>query len=164
MKPTHEGIEVDYILGYDPGNSGGLVVLDSDGRPYKAIKYTPKLEDDLVSAIRQFQLFSCVAYIEQVNGNPKMSAGDAFKFGASAGVVRGAIKSLGIPVVMVTPQKWQGPLRLPTKSADREAHKNLLKEIAKEHFPMVQDKVYLWNADAYLIAEYGYKKSLSLRG
>ena len=75
-------------------------------------------------------------------------------------LLRTVIKSLGIPVVMVPPQTWQGPLRLPTKSVDRKAHKDALKALAKERFPYIADKVYEWNADAYLIAEYGYKKSL----
>lgn len=86
----------------------------------------------------------------EVEGGQPGSA--MFKFGESAGIVRGMLLALGAEVELVPPKKWQEPLFLKKGDATKTAWKNTLKNAAQRRFPGL--KVTLATADALLLLAY----------
>jgi crossover junction endodeoxyribonuclease RuvC len=76
-----------------------------------------------------------------------------FAFGASFGLVRGVVASLGLPSTLVTPQRWKRSQGLTGRDKDAA------RTVAIARFPeirhMLQRKKDCGRADAILIAAYG---------
>ena len=93
-----------YVIGIDPGLSGGIAVLDSDG---KIIDYTsmPQTPQDILEYLSQFKSDSrCV--IEDVgHGIPNQSSKATATFARHNGHLEMALIALQIPTGKVTPQK-----------------------------------------------------------
>ena len=83
---------------------------------------------------------------------PKQGVVSVWTFAENFGFIKGTLESLGIPVTLVTPQKWQAALGT-GRGDTKTAHKNNLKQFAcrlySEHKPTLK------TADAMLIATYG---------
>ncbi|HEX5137386.1 MAG TPA: hypothetical protein VFY93_10455 [Planctomycetota bacterium] len=170
-------------LGLDPGASGGIALLDKDGKPLLTVK-CPETERDLWDVVNGAVRDHCVgvgvrAFIERVSSGPGQGVAAMFSFGMSYGALRMALVAAGIPFELVTPQKWQEGFGLPKlpkmpprlapgaskeeieankkaqkeRSAAKRDKKNALKARAQQLFPSV--KVTHATADALLIAEWG---------
>lgn len=156
------------IIAIDPGASGGIAVSKDGGI------FTMSMPDtiaELVIGIRSACEFNeyhaWVAYVEHVQGYVKSEPradgsfgqpGSAmFRFGENFGAVQGIIQALGIPLILVRPQKWQKPLGVGTRSLafSRSEWKRKLKAEAQRRFPGIA--VTLKTADALLILDYGIK-------
>jgi cellobiose-specific phosphotransferase system component IIB len=148
------------IIGIDPGKSGAVAVWD-DGIE-KVIK-CPNNPDDMSAVIRlvKNQFISgkskyLVAYMERVWARPSNATRAAFTFGVNYGEWLGILSTLNVDTVLVTPQTWMKyykdkfKIKLPKEKKDR---KNKLKKIAAQY---TDKKVTLYNADAILIAVYGF--------
>ena len=148
------------IIGIDPGKSGAVAVWD-DGIE-KVIK-CPNSPDDMSDVIRLIRNRfvsnrnnQLVAYMERVWARPSNATRAAFTFGVNYGEWLGILSTLNIDTVHVTPQTWMKyykdkfKMKLPKEKKDR---KNKLKEIAAQY---TDKKVTLYNADAILIAVYGF--------
>ena len=97
-----------------------------------------------------------IAYIEQVHAFPTDARSSAFKFGRNYGEWLGVLGALRIKTIHVTPQKWMKYYKEKFKMAlpkDKQQRKRKLKEIAANY---TDKKVTLYNADAILIAVYGF--------
>lgn len=161
-------IEIPYsYVGIDPGVSGGIAVVWSDG-----------LVDSLPMPVTEREVWHCFrsmaprtpplqhnlfAVIEKVSGfagdRGSGSNGPAmFKFGQSYGGLRMALVAAGIPFEEVTPQTWQKAMGVPSRKKEetRVQFKNRLKGRASQLFP--NEKVTLATCDALLIAEYCKRK------
>ena len=138
------------ILGIDPGQKGGLAVVDGaiGGMPF-AIKM-PETRKDICEMIQGWKTSILCAYIEDVHAMPKQGVSSTFKFGRNLGTLEGILAALDIPMEHVTPQKWQQALGCLSKG-----NKNVTKAKAQELYPSL--KITHNVADALLIATYGYR-------
>ena len=148
------------IIGIDPGKSGAVAVWD-DGIE-KVIK-CPNNPDDMSDVIRLVRnrfvsnrSNHLVAYMERVWARPSNATRAAFTFGVNYGEWLGILSSFNVDTVLITPQTWMKyykdkfKIKLPKEKKDR---KNKLKEIAAQY---TDKKITLYNADAILIAVYGF--------
>lgn len=141
------------VIGVDPGQSGGIALLDRDG--LFAAKM-PATEADLKLWFEGNTKAPRFVFIEQVGAMPKQGVSSTFKFGQSFGFLRGLIVGLGIPHEFVRPQVWQKALGCLTKG-----DKNVSKSAAQRLWP--NERFTHATADASLIAEYG-RRILVSRG
>ena len=149
------------IIGIDPGASGAICswwkdLISIDKCPNSAEKMS-----SIVSSIKNSSYIDydggCVAYMEKVWARPSNATRAAFRFGENYGRWQGVLESKGIPINYVLPNTWmkywtnEYDVVMPKEKKDR---KNKLKEFASYH---TDKKITLWNADAILIASYGFQ-------
>ena len=148
------------IIGIDPGASGGIAFIFEDGQRY-AYKM-PLTERDLVDLLKSYDLDSCVVWLEKVHAFPGQGSVSVWSFAQNYGFLRGMLIALEVPLYDVTPQKWQKWQGVTKSQAvskiGKTKHKNVLKQIAQQHFPEL--KITHAIADALLIAEYGKNQNL----
>lgn len=150
------------FLGVDPGLTGAFATWDGSDLqtyaiPIRKIKIGREvIWEDLVEDLRPALIGCTSAYIEKVNTRPGEGRSSAFKFGYVAGGFRGIVDQAGIPVRMVTPQKWKKYFDLPADKAEAV-------RLAASHFPGSTKQFYGPRgglrdgiAEAALIALYGY--------
>ena len=135
-------------FGIDPGKSGGIAAIWSDGMPATPHCKLNGTEQDIAEYFRDFDLTSARAILERVASSPQMGVVSAFTFGRSYGFVRGLLSAYQVPVTEVAPQKWQKAMECMTKG-----DKNVSKTRAQQLWPTL--KITHANADALLLAEYG---------
>jgi hypothetical protein len=157
------------ILGIDPGASGAIAYFKSDDVKYDINAITaykcPKEVIDMANLAHKLsnsEHQKCFAYIEQVHAMPHDGRSSLFKFGTNYGAWLGILCSLHHVdcVVKVSPQKWMKwwQIRMGTKLPKiKKDRKNMLKSWAQQ---CTSQKVTLYNADAILIAMYGYFQEL----
>ncbi len=129
MAADGRGANALYVLGCDPGKTGAIVGV---GRDKLVILRTPHMkspkgrgEEILYSHFwNEFaKAFLTVpkesrrpstdvdkphhAFIERVQAMPQQGGSSMFKFGYSAGFLRGLIVAAGIPLDLVEPQAWK---------------------------------------------------------
>lgn len=142
-------------IGIDPGFSGGIVVLDGDGMVVSCVKM-PSTPYDILEYLRGMP-HGAVCYLEDVGmGMPGQSSKATATFARHNGHLEMALLSVGIPVVKVSPLKWQKSLGLSGKKGESKvSHKNRIKAKMQQRFP--SQRVTLWSADALAIATYGHE-------
>jgi len=171
-------------IGIDPGKSGGIAGLGSNGITLSS--KMPATELDILTYVQYFGTackslvestgmpWKAIACIEQVRGylgEGSEAPGKAmFNFGWNYGSVRMAVLAAGIRLEEVPPQVWQKSLSIPPRKKDKhnarkyvETHtqfKNRLKGVAQRLFPNVTMTLAI--CDAFLIAEYYRRKCLGL--
>lgn len=150
------------VIGCDPGEAGGIAVLDGQGviEVHKMPKTFPDIYELLKDIQERFLHENVTAYMENVgHGMPGQSSKATATFARHNGHLEMAFYSLGIKTEMVTPQKWMKHYSNAVgKSSDYEktVWKNRLKAEAQRLFPKV--KVTLAISDAILIANYGLEQ------
>jgi crossover junction endodeoxyribonuclease RuvC len=137
---------MEYFLGIDPGQSGGIACLTSSGAVCYAVKM-PETERDIWLQIISMGEPESVAIIEHVHSMPKQGVASSFKFGQSYGFLRACLIAGPIPFDQVTPQRWQKAMGCMTKG-----NKNVSKAKAQQLFP--GERITHAVADALLLAEY----------
>jgi hypothetical protein len=142
-----------YFIGCDPGQSGGFVILD-ESMNVKEVFKTPQ---DRVSFIDKMNEVSSIGKVflmkERVHSQPKNGGKSNFTFGYNIGILEACITMAKIPFQDITPQTWMKFFMLKKeKNEAQTAWKNRIKQRAQELFP--SERVTLWNADAFMIAEY----------
>jgi crossover junction endodeoxyribonuclease RuvC len=161
------------IVGIDPGVSGAIVAVAAGGIVHVADMPTTKINGrdhiDEYGVKVTLQAFSrceeCTVIIEHVQGVQQSGATSAFNFGAGWGLVRGVTCGLGLPSMLVRPQRWTKDLavgrdknehvamacRLWPASADVFARVGRGGKIVHEH----------GRADAALIAEWFRRQGIN---
>ena len=133
------------ILTIDPGASGGIAYMASDGRVH-AIPM-PATMTEQIDAIREIvaEVPTITAVIEKTGFHrPGNSAVATAKFARHCGHLEAALYSVGVPFEEVAPSTWMKALgALP---ADKTARKNAIKETVARRFPHLD--VTLKTADA----------------
>jgi len=143
------------IIGIDPGKSGGWVMKRGD-----AIT-SGKLEPlcDFLQYARELDIHNTIVYMELLTGyvaGANTPGARMFKMGEYYFGPMYILTTLGIRIELVTPQKWQKVMGCGNRNGRSTPQwKNHLKDMAKRLYP--NEKVVGWNADAYLILEYGLK-------
>lgn len=145
------------FIGVDPGASGAIAALDENGDVVHVIRLS-ETEREVADIFGRLigPAGSPFAYIERVHAMPKQGVVSSFKFGQSYGFLRGILSASMVPFEEVTPQKWQGAMGCRTKG-----DKNISKQKAGQLFPKM--RVFHWNADALLIAEYCRRTRMALK-
>jgi hypothetical protein len=140
----------DFVLGVDPGVSGGIAIWYPKTGDIKLRKFTD--EDEFVEMMSQLKGvgFAAIEHVPKYIGN-EMRASHSFTLGYNTGFEVGAIKALGIFVDLIRPQKWQRPLA-GLKGIAGPKRKRLLRDHAKRLYPGL--KPTLATADALLILDY----------
>lgn len=147
------------MIGIDPGQSGGAVLLDGTGEVIDRIAFEKLTDHDIAGMLTIWINQSPAgpmgnaATIEQVHSMPKQGVASSFKFGRSFGFLIGVLTTLQIPYTLVTPQKWQKAMGCLT-----HGDKNVSKAAAQRLWP--QQKWTHAVADAALIGEYGRRLAL----
>lgn len=132
------------FIGIDPGKSGGMAIIDREGR-YVAACRMPDSDSEVLDVFKAWP--SARAVLEFVRSSPQMGVASAFTFGCSYGALKMALAAAGVPYNEVTPLKWQRALGCLTKG-----DKNVSKARATQLFPGI--KVTHAIGDALLLAEY----------
>src|SRR5678816_4934722 len=108
--------ERDLFLGIDPGQSGGIAILDRDGRIVHVEKM-PETERDTVNLLEEFAPRIEFAVIEKVtpmpmgpNGERRQGFASTWKFGQHYGFLRGVLVALKLRFDQVRPQEWQASM------------------------------------------------------
>ena len=150
------------VLGVDPGINGAIALYCGGAkvlvRDMPKVKSKGRGHELNVAALSDDMelLFSGAehAFIEKVQAMPGEGRGSGFKFGYSAGVIRGMIAGYQIPVTMASPTKWKLDMGLNSnKDYSRNRASELFPESASE-FRLKKDNN---KAEAALIAYYGRK-------
>jgi hypothetical protein len=155
-------------IGIDPGSSGGIAVIDTDG---VFLHKMPDTERDIWDFIRQYDRphRDVVALIEKVGGFMGRKGGEdeqrnrasghtMFTFGMGYGLLRMALIAAYIPFEEVLPKTWQKEFSIQgrKKAEPKSVLKRRCKEKAQQLFP--RERIINDTADALLIAEYCRRK------
>lgn len=142
------------ILGIDPGLSGAIgFYFPAVGRV--CVEDVPLADGEinapaLAKRIRDFG--PSMAVLERVHSMPKQGVASTFKFGMSFGEIRGVICALGIPLYLVTPQKWKKYFQL---SSDKEQARAKAIQLFPLNADRLNRKKHHGRAEAALLAKYG---------
>lgn len=136
-----------YVLGIDPGLTGGVVVLPFGGASCMFAKPMPtmpaggsKREVDpaeLCDMISQFQDMLLLAVIEKVGARPGQGVTSMFSFGYSCGVVCGIVGGMGVRIERPTPQRWKKDVLHGLNRSDPAAEKGAAIAYCRRAFPGV---------------------------
>lgn len=142
-----------YYAGIDPGQSGGIGILDEAGAVVATFKFNNQTDADIsemfvyVKELQGDGENSVFAFLEKVHSMPKQGVASSFKFGRSFGFLEGMLTAHKIPWNYVIPNQWQKALGCQTKG-----DKNITKAKAQRQWP--EKAITHAIADALLIAEY----------
>lgn len=151
---------VSYILGVDPGITGGLAFYAPDEPSLVVAEDLPVVgnEVDVDTLARRIrQMAPTMAVIERVGAMPGQGVSSTFKFGAAYGAIRAAVAVLEIPTHLVTPAVWKRHFRL---SADKEMSRALALRLWPGVGCFARKKDH-GRAEAALIARYGAETILA---
>lgn len=156
-------MNVQYIIGIDPGASGAVAILEDNGKlvhvfdmPAVEVLVGGKAKrrvspEMLASELKLYADQGARAVVEQVGAMPGQGVSSMFAFGESFGLAKGVLAGLGIPTSTVTPGKWKKALQLNSgKDGSRFKAAQLWPAQAGE-FKRVKDD---GKAEAALIAEW----------
>lgn len=148
------------IVAIDPGKSGGFAWQRIDGEVQ--LRAMPDTLGDVAGIIGEIIKEAGGAHwvhvrLEQVGGfvrgmEGRQPGSAMFSFGMGYGYIQGLCAGLGVRLELVTPQRWQKGLSLPT-GGKQDERKRRLKEEAQRRYPGVKG-ITLKTCDALLIWEY----------
>jgi hypothetical protein len=141
-----------YILGIDPGKTGGIALLDK--ATLQVVTYPmPGTTRELHTLLAEMPVIR-VAVLEKTYYPQMVGTANAGRMGEAYGIIKGALAWLDMPMQEVRPRDWKNSLRIPTD-------KNAARQRASEFFPTCADQ---WGkagedgrAEAALIAWYGLR-------
>jgi len=145
---------MDVVLGGDPGKSGCIVVIDTEGNFVDQISGQWEIEervrtlDNLLREGMYTPIFALVGRVWAVRKNDtRQGASTMFKFGQSYGEMKALVEVFCRKNEEIIPQTWQKAILGETNKGD----KKICKAAASKLFPDV--KVTLRNCDALLLGE-----------
>lgn len=139
-------------LGIDIGSNGGIVVLDENGLVKEVFK-TPENRLEFKLKLEHYAKEHCFCILENVHSQPKNGGKANFTFGMTTERVLFSLEMCSIPYQQITPTTWLKTYMLKKEKTESNTQwKNRLKDRAQQLFP--KEKITLWNADAFLMAEF----------
>lgn len=153
-------INVNAVIGIDPGKNGGIAVYTKADDYVKIIKM-PETTEDLADFLRYYrENYKPIAFLEKLNihRDDMKEGGKIFGIGKlmeNHAQLKTTLEVVGIPFCQVHPMSWEHKLGLRQKGRreSKTERKNRYKEVAARIYPA--NKVVLWNADALLIMHFG---------
>lgn len=153
------------FIGIDPGEKGGIAVLDKGSNVLDIVKM-PVTPQDILQYISEWKdndeyVVHCA--LEDVGkGMPGQSSVATAKLARHCGHLEMALLAKEVKTVYVTPKKWQKEYQLGSSSGYTKTQwKNKLKAKAQQLFPELGKKITLAVSDALLIAEYCKRLNVS---
>jgi len=171
-----KGVDVNMILGIDPGFSGAIAIYDPQTNDVIHVMTIPTLMIERNKKIKRtldfHRLFRSIAeyaqntqglraVIEQVGAMPGQGVSSMFAFGAVAGAIEMAVVAAGIPYTKVPPVTWKKALGCTADKDGALLRANQLMPLAVQHWTPIrgerdkQDCIGI--AEASLLAYYGAK-------
>lgn len=101
------------IIAIDPGQNGGIAVLNSDTRKILYRTKMPCIVDGEVDVVRvakilyKFKKQNAIVFLEKVQNIKGASSRTTFAFGLNLGLMKGIIGALRMECHMVHPKTWQ---------------------------------------------------------
>jgi len=174
------------IIGIDPGKTGALVKVESDGalliwdmptfqeaRPGKTAMgkpKAPKTKVDIPALARVIRTAGAqgntVCYLERQWTWPGEGAVQSFSHGEQYGLLIGMLTAFGVPYVTPTAQAWQkefGVKKDGKRSTKGASYDKASALFPKEVFKTERGRILDGRCDAVLIAEYGRRKHGAIR-
>ena len=160
-----------YYLGADPGESGGIALINDDGHAVFAEKVPPTAKE-LLNYLRMLttEMNIVGSAIERIDPRPTGYKDRSGKFIStilrSSCIIYGdflqlhmAMIACGLNPLIPGPRDWQKALGVETrdKGESKSQFKRRLKALAEQTF--LDIRVTLKTADALLIAEYARRKN-----
>lgn len=160
------------VIGIDPGCSGALVALTSDGTACLDYLTMPTIKVGTKSRVNGAAVAAFVrsimerqpseplhCFLEQVGAMPGQGVSSMFTFGHAAGLVEGVVTGAGLPLSLVTPQAWKKQAGL--IGSDKDAARSRAVQLFPSLRVLDQKGKGQAVADALLIARYGLALSVS---
>jgi crossover junction endodeoxyribonuclease RuvC len=161
------------FIGIDPGLNGAVAVLRPEIKDGGfvvpqgiAIYDTPTMLIEgektkhkyntrgMANILRGYVGLDVLVILEQVHSMPKQGVASSFSFGEGLGMWEGIVAALGLPLEMVSPQRWKKAV-LSDQGKDKDASRFRMMQM----FPSVADQLSRkkddGRADALCMAEYG---------
>jgi crossover junction endodeoxyribonuclease RuvC len=137
-------------LGIDPGKSGAVALLHSDGVEIQDWVDGPTMDGVLKNWQMLFGI--TMAALEHVSAMPKQGVTSMFSFGTNFGWWQGWLECAGISYVLVRPQNWQKGM-VPKKMSNTDKPSLT---VVRRLFPDVELHLqkHHGRADALLIADW----------
>ena len=147
-------------IGIDPGISGGIAVIYPD-----MIRVIPMpIAGKEIDVMRVVEFLpwkiddpDILAYVEKVGAFPGQGTVSMWKFGFVTGIIHGVLRTLDIPLTLVTPQAWKKEILAGTDKSKEAAI-----DWCRRVYPNVNllatprsTKPHSGMCDALCIAEYG---------
>ena len=146
------------IISIDVGINGAMAIKNKHGI---GVVSMPKVESDIVQLLDNMHNTAyCNAdsieacYMEQVHSMPGQGVSSTFTFGKNYGLLRGIIQTLNIPLIDVSPQKWQKAIGVP--KLEKDERKDWIYQFVRQTYPNV--KCNKKQADALAILHYAISK------
>ncbi len=119
------------VLGIDPGADGGFALVCEDGRAWAWPM--PETPTRILAEMEEHGRPGLVV-LESVHAMPGQGVSSCFSFGQAFGVLNALCAFLRLPVVTVSPQRWQRHIhgRLPGEDG-----KKLTTDWAAKRFPAI---------------------------
>lgn len=144
-------------IGIDPGLTGALAVLSSDG--FETVHDLPIIRDNKLAWIDGSELQSIIlgalqgrtarAVVERVSSMPGQGIASSFQFGVGFGSILSVLQALHLSIELITPSVWKRALNL-SKDKHASLHKaRLLFPTAELHLAKHDGR-----AEALLIAHH----------
>ena len=160
----------NFVLGIDPGKSGGLVGLTNgtvnfvDRMPQGPNGLWDYFEDSGLRLVLQSMEINSHVYIEDVHSMPTDGSKSAFTFGRQLGWLDMLITRVNIPIHRVRPAVWMDTFSLKRAKPDETRYnykKRIVTEAKRLSSVSYRPQIDLYTADAYLIARYGFLQEKS---
>lgn len=157
-----------YVLGIDPGVTGGIALMREDAQDV-CVSTCPgkgdvqQMAEHVRELLRHYGDEIVVAIMEEVHAAPQQGAVSGFTFGRGAGRWDGILAMAGISVIEVSPQKWQIKELHTHLDANKKINtKKLSCKIASLKYPQIkfygpQGGLIDGKADAVHLARYGVR-------
>lgn len=141
------------LIGIDPGVSGAVSAITSDGNLIGLWDLTPDPADvyRAILAATGGDSSECFAIVEQQQAMPKQGVSSSCLIGKNYGIVLGVLATLEVPYRIVSPAKWKAAMGC------RGKDKALSLTIARRTWPSAELhlKRHHNRAEGLLLAEWG---------
>lgn len=164
----------EIILGIDPGLSGGIAVVTTQGymcavsklptieivsqrKKKRELDIRPLVDYIVTTLCGQKKLHPVACYVESVHAMPGQGVTSMFTFGMGFGMLRGMLATLDIRTIMVSPVTWKRAVLADSKHDKKGTIAYC--QTKYKHLSMVPPgsrKPQDGMADAICIAEYGF--------
>jgi len=104
------------FIGIDPGQTGGLGIIDQDGHYFASKRWNRRDPRQLYILLQSINDLVVLVYLEDVNLPPDDGLGNRFSSSSNlmvnSGIWQGWLIALGHQVVLVRPTSWQAAVGL----------------------------------------------------
>lgn len=148
--------KIAWAYGVDPGTTGGIALLNSEGELVTWRFDKLRGMSDLFAIYEQGPEAACRFYLEKVGAMPHMGRSSCFKFGRNYGIHYMCAIAAGLIVDEVSAVAWQRAVKITKVKGGTDKHAQRKKrnlERALELFPGAE--LNAQTCDAALIARYG---------